>query len=107
MALDTETLNNIIHSYVVDVKNIFQIDHVFLFGSYAKGIANRDSDIDLCFFSNEFENIHSFDVGFQLFKLARKYIDYPIEPHSFPTSELQNDNPMVKEIMRTGVELQI
>jgi predicted nucleotidyltransferase len=105
MALDIKTLDQTISNYVHDVKNAMQIDRVFLFGSYAKGTPDNDSDIDLCFFSHAFENRHSIDVLSQLCRLTRKYRGVDIEPHVFPTSELQNDNPFVKEILRTGREI--
>jgi predicted nucleotidyltransferase len=105
MALDAKTMNRAIRSYVSDVKNAMPIDRVFLFGSYAKGTAGDDSDIDLCFFSSEFENKPSIDVLRQLCRLTISYRDVDIEPHGFPTSELQNDNPFVKEILRTGREI--
>jgi predicted nucleotidyltransferase len=87
---------------VSDVRSAIPIDCVYLFGSYAKGTATGDSDIDLCFFSNDFEHKRSFDVMLQLLRLAHKYREFDIEPHVFPTSELQNDNPFVKEVLRTG-----
>jgi predicted nucleotidyltransferase len=105
MALDAKTVNRFISGYVFDVKNAMPIDHVYLFGSYAKGTAHDDSDIDLCFFSSEFEDKQPIDVLRQLFRMTIKYRDVDIEPHAFPTSELQNDNPFVKEILRTGKEI--
>jgi predicted nucleotidyltransferase len=105
MALDAETVNRAIGGYVSDVKGAVPIDRVFLFGSYAKGTAGDDSDIDLCFFSSEFENRPPLDVLRQLCRLTIGYRDVDVEPHGFPTSELQNDNPFVKEIVRTGREI--
>ncbi|GHU65690.1 hypothetical protein AGMMS49983_13820 [Clostridia bacterium] len=105
MALDAKTLNRVVSGYVSDVKNAMPIDHVYLFGSYAKDTANDDSDIDLCFFSSAFEGKTSIDVLRQLCRLTINYRDVDIEPHGFPTSELQNDNPFVKEILRTGKEI--
>jgi predicted nucleotidyltransferase len=105
MALDIKTLNQAVSGYVSDVRNAMPIDHVYLFGSYAKGTAGDDSDVDLCFFSGDFENKPSFDVMSQLCRMTRKYRSVDIEPHAFPTSELQNDNPFVKEIVRTGREI--
>jgi predicted nucleotidyltransferase len=101
VAFDIETLN----SYVADVKNAMPIDHAFLFGSHAKGTATEQSDIDVCFFSHSFENLSTIDIMRQLFRLTRKYKGIDIEPIGFPTSELENDNPFVKEILRTGREL--
>ena len=105
MAVNVETVNDIINSYVEDVKNAMSIDRIFLFGSYAKGTATDQSDIDLCFFSRSFENQTSIDIMKQLFRLTRKYKGIDIEPRGFPTSELENDNPFVKEILHTGREL--
>ena len=105
MAFDIETANRTINNYVADVKNAMPIDHVYLFGSYAKGTATEESDIDVCFFSHSFENLLPIDIMTRLFRLTRKYKGIDIEPRGFPTSELENDNPFVKEIVRTGREV--
>jgi predicted nucleotidyltransferase len=105
MALDAKALNRAVRAYVSDVRKAMPIDRVYLFGSYAKGSANNDSDIDLCFFSPDFEGKPPIDVLRQLCRLTINYRDVDIEPHGFPTSELQNDNPFVKEILRTGREI--
>ena len=102
MAFDIETLNKTVKNYVADVRNAMPIDHAFLFGSYAKGTATEQSDIDVCFFSHSFENLPPIDIMTQLFRLTRKYKGIDIEPRGFPTSELEKDNPFVKEILRTG-----
>jgi predicted nucleotidyltransferase len=105
MAFDLETINKAIRGYVADVKNAMPIDRVFLFGSHAKGNATEQSDIDLCFFSQSFENLPPIDIMTRLFRLTRKYKGIDIEPRGFPSSELENDNPFVKEILRTGREV--
>ena len=105
MAANTKAINQIAINYVSDVRKVMPIDKVFLFGSYAKGTADNQSDIDLCFFSHSFENQRSVDVVMKLMKLANKYRGFDIEPHAFPTAELNNNNPFVKEILRTGKEL--
>jgi predicted nucleotidyltransferase len=105
MAFDVEAVNKTVNSYVKDVKNAMPVDHAFLFGSYAKGTATEQSDIDVCFFSHSFENLSQIDIMTQLFRLTRKYKGIDIEPRGFPTSELANDNPFVKEVLRTGREI--
>ncbi|MCL2360683.1 MAG: nucleotidyltransferase domain-containing protein [Defluviitaleaceae bacterium] len=105
MVADNEAISNVIEDYVNDVKNAMPIDKVFLFGSFAKGNANMHSDIDLCFFSSSFENQDTFTIVRELFRLSRKYGDFDIEPHAFCASDLETDNPFVKEILRTGKEL--
>jgi predicted nucleotidyltransferase len=105
MALDNETLNKIVNGYVNDVRKAMPIDKVYLFGSYAKGTATEHSDIDLCFFSHSFEDQELVDVITQLLWFARKWRKIDIEPHAMPTSEIDNDNPFVNEILRTGKEI--
>ena len=105
MAFNIETMLTIANDYVSDVKKVLPIDRVFLFGSYAKGNPTENSDIDICFFSNTFENIPTVDIMRQLFRLTRRFKGIDIEPRGFPTSELDNDNPFVKEVLRTGKEL--
>ena len=105
MAFDITAVNETINSYVADVKSVIPIDHAFLYGSYAEGIATEQSDIDVCFFSHSFENLPPIDIMTQLFRLTRKYKGIDIEPRGFPSSELENDNPFVKEVLRTGREI--
>jgi len=105
MAVDIKTLNKSVSDYVSDVKSVMPIDKVYLFGSYAKGTARDDSDVDLCFFLRSFDNQRSVEIISRMLGLTHKYKDIYIEPHVFPTSEIENDNPFVKEILRTGREL--
>ncbi len=83
-------------------KNIPNIKKVYIFGSYAKGTTNIDSDIDL---SIVFENLSdSFDMQVQLMKFRRKF-DTRIEPHPFRESDFEPTNPLTKEILATGIEV--
>jgi predicted nucleotidyltransferase len=107
MAVDYETVNRAVKSYVAEVKAAIPIDKVYLFGSYAKGTANEYSDVDICFFSKSFEDDQDEDIFLKLFRLKRKYAREAvyIEPHTFATYQLYNDNPFVKEVLRTGREI--
>jgi len=62
MVKDTNKINAILKQYIDDVKNKMPIDKVYLYGSYAKGTQNNNSDIDICFFSHAFESRRSLDV---------------------------------------------
>ena len=106
MAVNIETVNNVVQQYIADVKKAMPIDKVYLYGSFAKGMQRETSDVDICFFSHVFESRRMLDVLTDLFYLKIKYDrDVLIEPNAFPTSELYADNPFVKEIVRTGREL--
>ena len=106
MALTYETVNQIIDQYISDVRAALPIDKVYLYGSYINGTARWDSDVDLCFFSDSFTTQDIMQVIGRLYELKRRYNKYIcLEPNAFPLSELDNDNPFVKEILRTGREI--
>jgi predicted nucleotidyltransferase len=106
MVTDPKAVMRLVNQYVADVKTIIPIDKAYLYGSYARGTQRKDSDIDICFFSESFDSIRSVDIISRLLGIARQYNrDIYIEPRGLPTSELNNDNPFVKEILRTGLEL--
>jgi predicted nucleotidyltransferase len=105
MAARFEAVRNSIEGYISDVKKAMPIDKVYLYGSYAKGNPTKQSDVDICFFSKSFENKRTVDILMELLGLTLKYNDVFIEPRAFPLSELENDNPFVKEIVRTGREI--
>jgi predicted nucleotidyltransferase len=106
MAVDIKTVMNTVENYVADVKKVFSISKVYLYGSYAKGTQKWDSDVDLCFFMNNFTAKQSIDIGTIFLGMTQKYDPrICIEPHIFPVSELYNDNPFVKEVLRTGHEI--
>lgn len=71
---------------------------IVLYGSYAKGIANEDSDIDIAVICDSIED-DFLEKSFQLFKL-RRGIDSRIEPVLL---EKSNDKSgFCEEILRTG-----
>ncbi|MHC6203076.1 nucleotidyltransferase domain-containing protein [Breznakiellaceae bacterium SP9] len=105
MVTDLKTVKELAKQYSEEVRKAMSIDKVYLYGSYAKGTQREDSDVDICFFSSAFETRRRVDVLTELFHITRKYnTSIAIEPNAFPTSELENDNPFVKEILRTGEE---
>ena len=108
MVINYEAAKQIIKKYVTEVKAAMPIDRVYLYGSYANGTAQWDSDVDLCFFSASFAEENIMQIMGRLFELKRQYNRYLcLEPNAFPLSELDNDNPFVKEILRTGVEISL
>ena len=106
MAIDYEAVKQIIEQYISDVRAEMPIDKVYLYGSYANGTAQWDSDVDLCFFSDSFATQEIMQIIGRLFELKRRYNKYIcLEPNAFPLSELDNDNPFIKEILRNGAEI--
>jgi predicted nucleotidyltransferase len=105
MAVDIEAVTELCRQYAEDVRRAMPVDRAVLFGSYAKGTADEGSDIDLCFFLDSYNGRRRIDIMFDLFKMVRGYKRVPFEPIVFETSEIENDNPFVKEILRTGRDI--
>ncbi|MDR0549218.1 MAG: nucleotidyltransferase domain-containing protein [Deltaproteobacteria bacterium] len=104
MAFDLETVIPIIKQFTDEVRQAMPIEKVLLYGSYATGLAKDDSDVDVCFFLTSFgvEDMDSIIV--KMYLIAHKY-DLYIEPIAFEVSDLYDDNPFVKEVLRTGIEI--
>jgi len=65
------------------------IDHVILYGSYAKGNVRPDSDIDVAIISKDFGK-DRVEEGMILFRIAGK-IDPRLEPVPFSTKMYEDD----------------
>ncbi len=79
-----------------------KISRAYLFGSYARGGAHEDSDIDLAVVFDELAD--RYDMQVHLMKLGLK-IDTRIEPHPFAKADFDDTRPFVHEILRTGVRI--
>jgi len=84
---------------VIKYQNI-DIAGVYLFGSYAKGQATENSDIDLAIVTKEFIG-DEFDFTLLLMKLARD-IDEDIEPHPYLAEDFNEANPFAYEILKSS-----
>jgi len=89
--------------YVKFLRKTFSgLRKVYIFGSYAKGSAGTDSDIDIAVVFDEVAD--SFDLQVQLMKIRRQY-DSRIEPHIFRAVDFDGSNPLAGEIISTGEEI--
>ena len=105
MAVDAKGITQMAHNYAEDVKRILPVERAFLFGSYAQGRATEFSDVDICFFLKDYNGKQRVEMIAELLGLTGKYLDAAIEPLVFESSEMQNGNPFVREILATGKEL--
>ena len=80
-----------------------QIAGTYLFGSHLTGKADEWSDIDLAVISPQIGPDH-FEERVRLTKIALA-IDDRIEPHPFSPDSFTPDNPLVREILRTGLRV--
>ena len=97
----TEALT-IAQKYAETVKGIYNFQKLILFGSYIKGNAHKDSDIDIAIVFSDYDS--RIDRQVELMKLTRK-VDSRIEPHPFREKEFEISNPFVNEIITYGVEI--
>ena len=106
MAVDFEAVNQLARDYAIDVSRELPVDRAFLFGSYAKGYASEQSNIDICFFLKSYHGKRRVDLLTQILGICgEKYRGAFFEPIVFESSEIQRDNPFVREILATGKEL--
>lgn len=102
--MDKTDALKIANNYALVVNANYKYLKIFLFGSYARGNHNEDSDIDIAIVFKDYSNL--MDMQLELMRLRRK-IDSRIEPHPFRESEFQLSNPIVKEILKYGEEINI
>lgn len=76
----------------------YEVDFCYLFGSYAKGIANETSDIDLLI-SGNVTGITFFGLVEDLREKLKKKVDL------LDVSQLKDNQELVKEILRDGVKI--
>ncbi len=83
-------------------RNKFNIQRVYLFGSYAAGKYHEDSDIDLAIIMRNLSN--SFVTQVELMKISRQF-DTRIEPHPIEESDFNPTNPFAHEILNKGIQI--
>lgn len=104
MAKDLESIQNIVTNYVRKISAQIPLVKVILFGSYAKGTYDNDSDIDLAIFSEYFEGMKGVDAFKFLFMQTLEY-DVDLEPLAFTSADYNEPVGIVEEILRTGIEI--
>jgi hypothetical protein len=101
-----EKVKKEIDSYIEVLKeDKLPIKQVILFGSYAKGNPNKWSDIDLCIISEKFGN--AFDTLQYLWIKRRKNYGLTIEPVGFNPRDFEDEDALIHEIKKTGIEVEI
>ena len=105
MAVDFENVKRLAIDYADNVRQVLPVNKVILFGSFARGIATELSDVDICFFFNDFGGKSRIDIIGELLRLCRIYKGAFFEPIAFLSSEIESGNPFVKQILSTGVEI--
>lgn len=96
--LDKEAVVKLAERYALEVVKMLNPQAVVLFGSYAKGTAKADSDIDIAVILNDFTGDY-LEIYKQLYRLRRD-ISADIEPVLLDSS--RDDSGFVAEVLKTG-----
>jgi predicted nucleotidyltransferase len=89
----------IVSKFASKVKEKYDCVSVILFGSYAKGSFNENSDIDIAVVLKDYENF--FNIQVELMRLRRD-IDTRIEPHPIKEKDFNENTPLINEIKKYG-----
>jgi predicted nucleotidyltransferase len=100
--MDKREALEIAERYAIAVKEKFDSVKIVLFGSFAKGNFNKDSDIDIAVILKDYNNL--MDIQLDLMRLRRS-IDSRIEPHPFRERDFEITNPIVYEILKYGEDI--
>jgi predicted nucleotidyltransferase len=102
VALKADQAVKLVIKYIGELeRNKIPIEKAILFGSYAKGYAKEESDIDVALVSEVFSG-DRFEDRRKIIPLRRK-IDSRIEPLPFKTEDFENGGILVEEIKKTGI----
>ena len=104
MARIPNHVQQIISQYLNSLKEHgFPIQDAILFGSYARGQANRWSDIDLALVSTAFEGVRFTDKN-KIRKITIA-VSSDLEVLPFNPKDFMPSNPLVNEILETGIRV--
>lgn len=88
----------LIKEKIASILKDYQIDYVYLFGSYAKGKAAENSDVDLML-CTDVDGLEFFGLAGKLEKSLHKKVD------AIRFKDLQNNQTLLSEIMKTGIKI--
>jgi predicted nucleotidyltransferase len=94
--------------YLNDVEQICHVDKAVVFGSYAKGNAGKNSDIDMAIFSRSINDKNRLEVMARVIALIVKY-KLDIQPIVFSYDDyFSEENDFISnEVKKNGLELEV
>lgn len=97
-------IRRIIEKYLELLKmNNIILRSAYLFGSYSRGNFSEWSDIDIALVSDSFEGVRIKDR--EKIRRITLGVSSSLEVIPFKTEDFTPENPLAKEIMRTGIQL--
>lgn len=95
----------VIKLFLSKISSEIPVKKAVLFGSFAKGTYDEESDIDLAIFSDYFENTMRVEGTTYLLVQAQEF-DLDLEPVAFTEKEYYDRLGIVDEILKTGIDVQ-
>lgn len=82
------------------------VDKAFLYGSYARGEENEESDIDIMLVSEIFDGNDDQTIG-KTWRISRS-VDVRLEPYTVGRKRFLNDqySPLLQLVKKEGLEVQ-
>ena len=103
----SKKIKNSVLDYVQYLENDgLLIDKIFIFGSHAKSAQHKWSDIDLCIISSKFKK-NSDPLSYLWTKKRNSDIKAMISPVGYHPRDFVNEDPLVWEIKKTGIEISL
>jgi|AntAceMinimDraft_17_1070374.scaffolds.fasta_scaffold192339_1 predicted nucleotidyltransferase len=86
------------------ISNNINVNSAYLFGSFAKGKNNENSDIDLALILDDYSDDFETQVKLMILRKGEETI---IEPHVFKKNDFSENNPFINEIVNSGIRIEI
>ena len=90
--------------YVKLLKEKYDVKKAFMFGSFARGNAHEDSDIDVAVVLGKKFNF--LDTQLELMKMTWS-LDSRIEPHPIHEKDFNKDFSFANEILKYGISIKV
>ena len=104
MAQVPDKIKKLIEQFLHELEiNQIHINKAILFGSYANGTFHEWSDIDLALVSNSFKGDRFKDRD--LIRKIKLAVSSSLEPIPYRPEDFTEDDPFVKNIIDTGMNL--
>ena len=105
--LSKKQINNLVQKVSeIAKKDKMPISKVFVFGSYAKGKIDKNSDLDLCFISSKFKNTIEAEAYLRTeIYFLEPEINIPIDIVAYRPKDFKETAPLVYEIKKTGIRI--
>lgn len=98
-------ITDLVQKYIASLReDNLNIKDIYIYGSWAKGKARIDSDIDVCIISPDFKRLDPWKY------LWQKRLDADtlyIQPVGFTPEDFIDENPLVSEIKKYGLEYKV